>query len=303
VISIPEAMCWWEREPGGAEWLARLPGLAAECAEQWALRLGPPFEPAHISLVVPAERADGTPAVLKVNFPEPESEHEAAALEHWDGDGAVRLLEHDPERRALLVERCEPGAQLWSVADDEESTLIAASVLVRLWRPAPDDQVAQSHKVPHFRPLAGEAVRWADDVPADWEALGRPFERSLLDAAVAALRELAPSQGRPVVLHQDFHGGNVLRAEREPWLAIDPKPLVGEREFDAASLLRDRRWLLAEPGAAARIRRRLDLLAAEVDLDRERMRGWGIAHALAWGVSGQKAEPDMVECARLLARA
>jgi hypothetical protein len=83
VISIPEAMCWWEREPGGAEWLARLPGLAAECAEQWALRLGPPFEPAHISLVVPAERADGTPAVLKVNFPEPESEHEAAALEHW----------------------------------------------------------------------------------------------------------------------------------------------------------------------------------------------------------------------------
>ncbi|MGH3059485.1 MAG: aminoglycoside phosphotransferase family protein [Gaiellaceae bacterium] len=93
--------------------------------------------------------------------------------------------------------------------------------------------------------------------------------------------------------------GNVLQAAREPWLAIDPKPLVGEREFDTASLLRDRRpELLGDPGAAARVRRRLDQLAAELDLDRERMRGWGLAHALAW--NGNQA---MIACARLLAAA
>jgi streptomycin 6-kinase len=102
------------------------------------------------------------------------------------------------------------------------------------------------------------------------------------------------------VLHQDFHGGNVLRAEREPWLVIDPKPLVGEREFDAGSLTRDRRWLLGQPGDAARLRRRLDVLSAELDLDRERVRRWGIAHALAWGVSDDKVEADMIESARIL---
>jgi streptomycin 6-kinase len=84
---------------------------------------------------------------------------------------------------------------------------------------------------------------------------------------------------------------------------IDPKPLAGEREFDAASLLRDRRWLLGRPDDAHRIRRRLDLLSSELGLDRERMRRWGIAHALAWGVSGRKLEVDMIECARLLVAA
>lgn len=292
MIAVPDGMRWWAEEPGGAEWLARLPALAAECAEHWSLRLGAPFEPGHISLVVPAERADGTRAVLKLNFPEPESEHEADALAHWAGRGAVRLLEHDPARRALLVERCEPGTQLWAVEDDEEATLIAAAVLHRLWRPAPAGRT--------FRSLAGEAERWERELPADWEALGRPFERRLLDEAIAAIRELAPSQGPPVVLHQDFHGGNVLQSGREPWLAIDPKPLVGEAEFDAASLLRDRRWALG-PDSGRIVRRRLDLLAAELGVDRARMRGWGIVHALAWGVSDSKLEPDMVECARLLA--
>ena len=102
-----------------------------------------------------------------------------------------------------------------------------------------------------------------------------------------------------MVAHQDFHSGNVLRATREPWLAIDPKPVVGEREFDTASLLRDRRWeLRADPDPETRIRRRLDQLAADLDLDRERMRGWGIAHALAW-----EPDEDMVACARWLAAA
>jgi streptomycin 6-kinase len=290
-VRVPDGLEWWAGEPGGAAWLARLPRLAEECAEMWGVALGPPFEPALIAFVAPAEFADGTRAVLKLNFPEPESEHEADALDCWQGKGAVRLLCADPGRRALLVERCEPGTQLWQVSDDVEASRIAAGVLRRLWRPAPA----------RFRRLADEAARWARELPARYEALGEPFERELLDTALAALQELAPTQGEMVVCHQDLHGGNVLRAERDDWLAIDPKPLAGERAFDAASLLRDRRWELGLSGAPARIRRRLDLLAAELDLDRERMRGWGVAHALAWGVSDRRVEPEMVESARLLA--
>jgi streptomycin 6-kinase len=134
-------------------------------------------------------------------------------------------------------------------------------------------------------------VAWAGELA---EA---PYERALVDEAVAFLLGPGQDQGEPVVLHQDFHGGNVLRAAREPWLAIDPKPLVGEREFDTASLLRDRRWeLRADPHPERRIRRRLDQLASELGLDRERMRGWGIAHALAWDPG-----EGMISCARWLA--
>ena len=88
----------------------------------------------------------------------------------------------------------------------------------------------------------------------------------------------------------------MLRAERRAWLAIDPKPIVGEPAFDVASLLRDRRW----ESATAVIRRRLDLLAGELGLDRERMRGWGIVHALLLGRRPGEVEADMVECAPIL---
>jgi streptomycin 6-kinase len=133
-----------------------------------------------------------------------------------------------------------------------------------------------------------------------WEGLGRPFERELLDVAVEAMRDLPTSQGELVVCHQDVHGGNVLLSERG-WLAIDPKPLVGEREFDAASLLRDRRWQIGSPGYRDNVQGRLDILVDELGLDRERTRLWGVVHALAWGVDEDKLEEDMVECARILA--
>jgi streptomycin 6-kinase len=291
-MRVPEGLAWWSQEPGGAEWLASLPAIAEDCAEQWSLELEDPIEPGHISLVVPVRLQDGERAILKINFPEPESEHEADALRRWDGQGAVRLIAYDEPRRALLVERCIPGTELWSITGDEEATRIGASVLRRLWRPAPSDA--------RYRRLEDEAARWAVEMPRDWEALGRPYEQQLLDEAVATCNELGADQGAPVVLHQDFHGGNVLRAQREPWLAIDPKPLIGERAFDAASLLRDRRWELGQPDDARRLRRRLDVLAEELVVDRERMRRWGITHALAWGVSGMKLEDDMIHCARLL---
>jgi streptomycin 6-kinase len=274
-VAIPERLYELEDFPGAADWLARLPQLAAECAERWSLVLGEPFPYANVSLALPARLADGTDAVLKISFPHWESEHEAAALAHWNGHGAVRLLDYDPARSALLLERCRPGTSLLDLPDDEGYRL-AAGVLPKLWsRPALPEHP--------FTPIAATASRWARDLPQRWDAAGRPFERGLLDDAVAALVELPPTQPELVVCHQDFHRGNVLAAEREPWLAIDPKPVAAERAFDTAALLRD------GPGDVAR---RLDFLVAALDLDRERARGWGIAHTLAWGFDEHEAVAD-----------
>jgi streptomycin 6-kinase len=258
--------------PGGQEWLAELPRLVEECVEQWSLELGEPVDAAH-SFVAPAGEA-----FLKINPPEEESEHEAEALARWNGRGAARLLARDDSRRALLVERLLPGTQLWEVPD-EKATAIAAGVLEQLWIPAGGP----------FRRLEDAAADWAELLPREREALGRPYERRLLDEALDFLREAGPTQHESVLMHQDFHGGNALLSERG-WLAIDAKPLVGEREFDVASLIRDRR-----PTTRRTLLRRLDYLVDRLGLDRERARGWGLAHALAWNGSA-----EMVDAARFL---
>ena len=253
--------------PGGPEWLERLPDLAEACIEQWSLVPEEPVDTGY-SLVIPAGDV-----FLKVNLPDEESEHEAEALARWNGVGAARLLARDDERRAYLVERLRPGRQLWEVPDDQ-ATEIAAGVLEQIWIPADRP----------FRRLEDAATRWAEELPRT------ALDRKLVDRAVSFLREAGPTQHESVLLHQDFHGGNVLESSRG-WLAIDAKPLVGEREFDTASLIRDRR-----PATKAQMERRLDYLVERLGLEPERTRGWAIAHALAWNGS-----PDMIDCARRLA--
>jgi streptomycin 6-kinase len=306
-VEVPEGLAWWRGQPGGAAWLERLPRLVDECASAWGLRVRPPFPRATVSFVAPAVLAGGAQAVLKINFPGPESEHEADALAAWGGVGAVRLIAADPERLALLVERCLPGTQLWAIADEEAANRVGAALLRRLWRPPPADTT--------WRTLDTEARRWAEALPVRFERHARPFDRALLERAVGWIGELLETpDGAPVLIHQDLHGGNVLRGAREPprstaepggpWLAIDPKPLAGERAFDVASLLRDRRDELArDPAPLRRIRRRLDQLAAELDLDRERMRRWAVVHALAWGLAEDRSFPDLLACAGWLADA
>ncbi|HEV8686993.1 MAG TPA: aminoglycoside phosphotransferase family protein [Gaiellaceae bacterium] len=282
MIEIPERLQWIADFPGGTEWLERLPRLVEESVEQWSLAAEEPFEYANVSLALPAGDV-----VLKISFPHRESEHEPAALAHWDGNGAVRLLAYDAERNAMLLERCVPGTSLLELPEREAYRHAAAVVRKLGERPAP-----AGHP---FTPITETAARWARELPERWEQAGGPFERELLDAAVSALRELPPTQGELVVCHQDFHRGNVLAAEREPWLAIDPKPVVAEREFDTAALMRD------GPGD---LRWRLDFLASELELDPERMRGWAIAHTVAWGFSEaeRRVYESQIDVARQLLR-
>jgi streptomycin 6-kinase len=271
-----------------ADWRPHLRRLADECAELWSLRLDEPFPYSYASLTFPAKLEDGSEAVLKISRLHRESEHEADALGRWNGEGAIRLLAHDRERSALLLERCRPGTPLSEVGA-EAALEVIAGLLPKLW-------VAAAQP---FRALAEEAAWWLSYLPERWERTGRPFERALLDVTTAALRELVPAQGEPVLLHQDLHADNILRAEREPWLVIDPKPLVGEREFGLAPVIRG-----GELGHSERdVRHRLGYLSTELGLDRERARGWALGQTLAWAWEADEVLPGHVETARWLARA
>jgi streptomycin 6-kinase len=241
-----------------AEWRASVAELVTDCCERWELRAGASYVPGAAGHVLQVERVDGTPAVLKLFWPHREAEQEADALERWDGDGAVRLYARDDERSALLLERCDPGTFL-SEASDPVGVLI--ELLPRLWKTGRG-----------FTPLAEEAEWWTE------HDLAEATNTRLRDAAMHFIRELAPTQGEQVLLHQDLHGENVLAAAREPWLVIDPKPLAGEREFSVAPIVRS-----SELGHSKRdTLYRLDRLCSELELDRDRARGWTIAQTMAW---------------------
>ncbi|MEN3310817.1 MAG: streptomycin 6-kinase [Actinomycetota bacterium] len=260
-------------------WLERVPDLVASCVEEWGLQLGEPYEQGAAGYALRAELPDGRPAVLKLIYPDRESEHEADALALWGGHGAVKLLARDDGRSALLLERCEPGEKL-AAAGPEVALDVLIGLLPRLWVQAREP----------FHTLEDEAAWWIGCLPRQWERSGRAVERRLVDVAVDALSVLSASQGQQVLLHQDLHGDNVLAAEREPWLVIDPKPLSGEREFAVAPIVRS-----SELGHGKRdTLYRLDRLTSDLGLDRERARGWTIGQTMAWGF-GSEYHPTHLE--------
>lgn len=276
---------WVRILPGGSEWVLELPSQINACAEQWSLKLESPYPDSNVSIVFPAITADGLPAVLKIQFPGRESEYEAEALKRWNGEGAARLLAHDPIQHALLIERCDPGTSLSDVPA-YEALAVFIKLLPRLWIKA---------GMP-FTSLHDESLNWAEELRGCWERGGHPFERELLNGALESLETLRETQGEQFLINQDLHGDNVLRASREPWLVIDPKPLVGEREFSLASVIR-----CDEFGHSRKdVIHRLDRLTSELGLNRERTRLWSFAQTLAWSFEGDRVHQHHVDMARWL---
>jgi streptomycin 6-kinase len=260
----------------GVEWLARLPSLVHECARRWSLEVLPPFRPRTFSHAAPAIRGDGAEVVLKLGVPSPELLTEIDALRLFDGRGSVRLLDADPEWGVLLLERLRPGASLAGEEDDRRATSIAARVMRRLWRPVP---------ARHSFPTVETWGRGLERLRARFEGGTGPFPRDLVEAAEVLFRELAGSMGELVVLHGDLHHGNILSAERESWLSLDPKGVIGEPAYECGALLRNPMPdLLDRPHPERILARRVDELVETLQCDRDRLVGWGVAQAVlsAW---------------------
>lgn len=246
------------------EWLAGLPGAAAEYVDRWQLTVtGPPLN-GEASLILPVVRRDGAEAMLKLQPVNDESESEALALRTWSRDDVVEVLEDDPTTSTLLLERLEPRT-LDDLPDHVEATRILAGLLTRLSAvPAP----------PGVRRLADVAGAMVEDAPALIPLLSDPAERHLVRRFVAQVIELLPESGDRL-LHWDLHYYNVMAARRQPWLVIDPKPLAGDPGFEVFPVLWNR-WddLVATGDLDQAIRDRFDLMLEVTGIDRDRALGW-----------------------------
>lgn len=250
----------------GRVWSAGLPALAERYLEEWGLRLddGPPMH-GVVSLVLPVVREDGGKAALKLQPVTDENATEAPGLRTWAGDGSVLLLDEDPATGTLLLERLDSGRPLSAVPDDMEALKILTELLGRLTAHAAP---------PGLRRLGDIATAMLGDVDKALAALPGERDRHWVRWCADAVAELVPEPGDRL-LHWDLHFDNVLAADREPWLAIDPKPLAGDPGFDLWPAL-DNRWddVVATGDVTRAVLRRFDLMVDGLDLDPARAAGW-----------------------------
>lgn len=300
-IRVPEtfAAAYGKDNAARRAWVAELPRLAADLLDRWTLRPDGPAEHGQASLVLPVIRADGEPAVLKFQQASEDNAGTALGLRAWDGNGVVRLLDHDPDTGTMLLERLDAARSLSSVADDDTAMRILAELLARLVAvPAP----------PGVRHLADIAAAMLDEVPRAVSALRDPAERRLVRTCASAVAELVGESGDRL-LHWDLHYDNVLAGRREPWLAIDPEPLAGDPGFDLWPAL-DSRWeeaVVATGDVTRVVLRRFDLLTEVLGLDRRRATGWTLGRILQnalWDIEDGKTalEPAQVALGMTLLR-
>ena len=267
----------------GGDWLNGLPALLDEYADRWGLVFGDVF-PLSYNFVIEAFRADGSPAVLKAGVPGVENSMEITALELYKGRGMAGLLESDRLTGVMLIERISPGKTLRSSLTkdtDDWATRVAANLMLKLWRPLPENHLVRSLEdwtsgLLEIRPHYGGRT---GDLPS-----------KLVDAAISLRQELLASTptNETFLLHGDLHHENILSQGMESWLAIDPKGVAGDRAYDVCSLLLNPMPNLLEWAALDEtLNRRISILSEVLGIDEERLRAWGVVHstlAVWWGI-------------------
>ena len=282
----------------GTQFLANLPSLIAQASQRWVLTDVQPSPELSYNFVAFANR-EGEQVVLKMSVPNREARSERSALRLFNGEGACRLIDYEEDRCWMLLERLKPGVMLSTLEDDEEATHIAADVMQKIWRPLDSvSLLAQS-----FIQLSD----WFDGLkkirPAFHGGTG-PFSAKLLERVEHSIAEFFAENHRPVLMHGDFHHFNILSSERG-WLIIDPKGVIGPACYEVGPLLINP-WgdLLSGKNYQKLTRRRIDILHERLGFERERIREWGLAHAILsawWSIEDHTGEEYALAFAEMIA--
>lgn len=279
----------------GARWLADLPSILRELARDWDLTVGAPYELSY-HYVTEVTCGDGTLAVLKLGVLTGTSlAEEAPALAAFEGRGAVRLLRADLDRGALLLERITPG---WRARDlvpdrDSEATSAAIGVMRRLHVPPPPgctmpEALAQAEAFDDYLTVHGQTG---------------PLPLDLVVRASGLMRELCASATERVVLHGDLHHDNILRATREPWLAIDPHGIIGDPGYEVGALLFNPDPDNRDEALTVLVPSRVEQLADELAMPVDRVVAWGFVKAVlsdVWSAEGWSSGAEWSPISRAL---
>lgn len=286
--------------PGGrGPWGTALPDIIARCASRWSLTIGLPFPQLSYNLVLSARDASGRDCVLKLGQINRELRTEIDALRLYDGRGSVQLLAAAEEDGALLLERLHPGQPLVALSthDDESATHVATDVMQALWRPVP---------FTHAFPAVADWGMGFARLRARFDGGSGPLPGDLLATAETVFDDLVRDSAESVLLHGDLHHTNILSARRAPWLAIDPKGVVGEPAYEAGAFLRNPlTGFFDRPDVTARLQRRVAIFHERLGVEPQRLLSWAFAQAVlsaVWSVEDSEHWQFAISCATLFLR-
>jgi streptomycin 6-kinase len=279
----------------GDNFLATLPARIDEAARRWSLTDIQPVPNLSYNFVCYALGPNSQSVVLKIGIPDKELTSEMAALRLFNGEGAVQLTDYDEAKGFLLLERLQPGLMLSTLEDDEEATHIAADVMLKLQRPAPQD---------------GSFIKLSDwfdgfkKLRKYYDGGTGPFNETLVERAERSVHDFFAEDYAPMLIHGDFHHFNILSSERG-WVVIDPKGVIGPAGYEVGPfLLNPSEEPLNGSKFRVRAKKRIYILSEHLGLERERIREWGIAHAVLsawWGIEDNTGWEYSMACAEMLA--
>ncbi len=259
----------------GEAWFDRLPQIINELESEWSISVRQPFPGIEYNFVAPAITNSGEDVVLKIAppFELTEIHGEAKYLSCRHGHGAVKLLAEDRERKAILLERAIPGRALHEEFSSSPLDCIepAISVLKRNLLPAPSDMA----DVPTLDDWFENFRRYSET----------DFPKRMAEKAFEIYERLSANREKTYYIHGDYHLGNIVTAEREEFLAIDPKGIVGHVGYDiAVFLINLERWQRETHDLESILDTAIRRFAEAFDLSEREVREWVFAHMVigAW---------------------
>jgi len=250
----------------GEAWLQNFNSLIIYCEEKWSMKVLPPFELSY-NFVAPALKKDGSKVVLKLSVPTKEFYSEVEALRYFAGEGMVKIIDTEAEKGILILDHLFPGDTLATLENDVEATEVAASIMESLWVPETQDS-----SLPQIEEREQSLMNFFQAYPTG----KAPITHDLLQRATNTFRSLLDEKEERYILHGDLHHYNILKSEAS-WVAIDPKGLVGEREYDTIQFLLNN---LPEVNIESTISKRIAVLVDKLKLNERRLIAWGFAHSV-----------------------
>jgi streptomycin 6-kinase len=277
----------------GRQWLEFLPGLVNDLAKKWHLTDLKPMADLSYNYVLTAYQGNPpAPVVLKIGLEVTEVRQEMAALQFYQGQGCVKLLDADLDKGALLLEAIEPGITLKRLFPKDDATAVTHAVQV----------MKRLHSVPLTNP--SDFPTLADLLDSLFKAESSVLPEAHLKKAQTLAKVLLSSQAAPVLLHSDLHHDNILFSVTEGWIAIDPRGVIGEPAFEIGTFIYNPiPDLLAQNNASAIIAHRLNLFAELLEMDPQRLKDWAYVQAIlsaCWHAEDGNLDDYAIHCAMLI---
>ncbi|MGD6962492.1 aminoglycoside phosphotransferase family protein [Fictibacillus phosphorivorans] len=248
-----------------SEWLRHFDEMFADCEKNYDLHIQQPFNLSY-NFVAPALRSDGSEVVLKIVIDQKEFEAELRALQLLSGESTVKVLAFEKERGIMILERIKPGQTLAEIEDDDQATIIAANVIKKLMIPAPVDS-----NLPTVLDRKNSLKRIYQNYNSYL-----PVSKATIEEAFFITEGLNTSIEKTYLLHGDLHHYNIL-ANGDSWTAIDPKGLIGDREYEVVQYLLNK---LPEHGVQEITEKRIDIFVDVLNLNKERVLLRAYSHAV-----------------------